>query len=371
MVRDMSSNADQILPEKFQVNVDTVCFSVTGAQMDVDEVTKVLVSTPGGAQQQITNRKSVAGKYGRHALHYRVKSRSPHDHELFVEGSPFANQYGQNVWSSGSVKLACTSTVRRLVRELNIDAASDKIAAWSEGNIELHRVDLAVNFRLDSSQRVDEALTVLKHILVAKRRQCSTHRRYAAYRPKSGKQYQIAVYDKGDQLSLKSSGDHAGDLFRNLSKECEGILRIEVRLRRAELHKLGLPLARDWQLDTSREVFRKYFARLPLHDVTFGPLSAADFEGIDERRRPAMALHKLGVDWRLIYCARTRARHKAYFKGRGIDLDCPNLPGPAISLAELLSKPDAIAKTPRWLIEAGMAPRRSRKRPQASSNRTS
>lgn len=339
--------------------------------MDVDEVTKVLVSTPEGVQQQITNRKPVPGKYGRHALHYRVKSRSPHDHELFVEGSPFANRYGQNVWSSGNVKLACTSTVKHLIRELNINAAPDTIAAWNDGNIELHRVDLAVNFRLESSQQVDEALTLLKHLLVAKRRQCSTHRRYAAYRPKSGTQYQIAAYDKGDQMSLKSSGNHADDLFRNLAKECEGILRIEVRLRRAELHKLKLPLARDWRPETAREVFRKYFARLPLRDVTFGPLSAADFEGIDERRRPAIALHKLGVDWRLIYCARTRTRHKAYFKGRGIDLDCPNLPGPAISLADMLSKPEAIARTPRWLIEAGMAPRRKRKRPQPSLNQVS
>ncbi|WP_185597940.1 phage/plasmid replication protein, II/X family [Burkholderia cepacia] len=329
--------------------------------MDVNDVTTVLVSTPEGTQQQITNRKPVPGKSGRHALHYRVKSRSPYDHQLFVEGSPFANRYGQNVWSSASVKRACTSTVRRLIHELNINATSDKIDAWINGDIELYRVDLAVNFRLESSRQVDDALTQLKRRFIAMRCQCSIHVRYAALCPRGSRHYSIAAYDKGDQMSLKSSGDHADNLFKRLAKECEGLLRIEVRLRRAELKKLGLTLARDWGPGTARDVFRKYFARLPLRDVTFGPLSTTDFEGIDERMRPVLALHKLGADWKQIYSDRTRVRHKAYFKARGIDLDCPSQPDRTVSLLEVLARNGAAAKTPSWLIRAGLAPRRRRR----------
>lgn len=322
----------------------------------------MLVADSDGAYiKTVTNRKRIPGKYGRHALCIRVASRSEKDKELLVEGSPFANHYGQNVWSRASVKLACTSTVQRLIRELNISATPDTVAAWNSGEIELHRVDLAVNFRLDSKQQVDEVLTQLKRQLIATRLQCSIHARYAALCPRNSKQYRIAAYDKGAQLALKSSGDHDNDSFRRLVAECESILRIEVRLLRPELQKLGLTLARDWKPETSRDVFRQYFARLPLHDVSFGPLSSADFDDTAERMRPILALHKFGADWKQIYSERTRTRHRAYFKERGINLDCPNVPGPPISLADVLSTAGIIAKTPQWLIEAGMAPQLKRK----------
>jgi hypothetical protein len=362
MVEYMSSSTEQILPDKFQVNVDTVCFSVTEVQIGADAATKSLITDSNGEYLgEITNRTAIAGSHGRHALQYRVKSRSPHDHELFVEGSPFANKYGQNVWTSGNVKLACTSTLRRLIPKLNIRAMPASIEAWKEGNIALHRVDLAVNFRLESSQQVDEALTQLKRQIIAMRCQCSVHVRYVALRPRRGTQYSIAIYDKGDQMSMNSRRSEADMLFQRLVNECQGILRIEVRLRRAELKKLGLTLAGDWKTDTARDVFRKYFARLPLQDVTFGTLSAADFRGISERMRPVLALHKLNADWKPIYSERTRTRHKAYFKERGINLDCPNAIEVPVSLAGVLSKPGAIAGTPMWLIKAGMAPRRKRK----------
>ncbi|WP_171913316.1 phage/plasmid replication domain-containing protein [Paraburkholderia xenovorans] len=331
--------------------------------MKVEGVTKSMVTNSDGEYlQEMTNRKRVPGRHGHHALHYRVKSKPLEDRELFIEGSPFANRYGQNVWSSGNVKLACTSTMRRLVQKLNISATPDTVTAWNEGDIELHRVDLAVNFRLESSHQVDEALTQLKRQLIEKSCQCTAYARYVAMRPRGGKHYSVAIYDKENQMSLKSSGNHAEALFQQLFKECEGILRFEVRLLRPELRKLKLTQARDWEPGTAREVFRKYFTRLPLGDVTFGPLSAADFEGIDERMRPVLALHKLNADWRQVYSERTRTRHKAYFKERGITLDCPSAPSPALSLATVLSGPNAIAKTPPWLIDAGMAPRLKRRK---------
>jgi len=358
----MRSSTDQILTDKFQVNVDTVCFSVAGVQMEVNATTRSRVTDFEGKYLcDITNRTAIPGKNGRHALQYRVRSRSPHDHELFVEGSPFANRYGQNVWTSGSVKLACTSTLRRLISKLNIRAAPSSTDAWKAGNIDLHRVDLAVNFRLESSQQVDEALTLLKRQFIAMHCHCNVHVRYVALCPRRGTQYSITIYDKGDQMSGNSSKNQADALYRQLIDECQGILRIEVKLRRAELKKLGLTLAGDWKIGTARDVFRKYFARIPLLDVTFGALSASDFEGVSERMRPVLALHKLDVDWKQIYSERTRTRHKAYFKERGVNLDCPNAKEAPVSLAEVLSAPRAIARTPGWLIKAGMAPRRKRK----------
>ncbi|WP_174931657.1 hypothetical protein [Burkholderia lata] len=108
---------------------------------------------------------------------------------------------------------------------------------------------------------------------------------------------------------------------------------------------------------TAKAVFRRYFKRLPLEGISFGPLLESDFEDIDDRMRPVLALHMPGADWRLLYADVARARHKAYFRKLGINLDCPHQVEHQMPFVETISRKDAIARTQTWLIEAGMAPK--------------
>jgi hypothetical protein len=347
------------LPADFQVNIDTVRFSVKDVELALDGVTTAIITSAAGEYlHTITNRKEVEGKSPRHKLQVRYKTLTDSKvGELFVEGSPFAFRYGQNVFSSADIREACIPTLRELSQTLQFTANKETRKAWEDGMIELHRVDLAVNFSLESEAQVRQALKQLAHQIAALPCQSSLHVRYAALVPRSAKKYMITAYAKGAQMRLKTAGNHQEDAFERLVEECQTVLRIEVRLLRRELKDLELTFARDWEANTAKRLFAAYLQKLPVHKVTFGPLSVDDLQQIDERMRPVLALHMHGIDWRPIYSPRTRARHKAYFSAQGIDLNAPHQKRPSISLRDLLSRKRAIMDTPRWLISAGMAPR--------------
>lgn len=349
----------KILSGNFQVNIDTVAFSVTGIDVDIPDTLSALIVTPDGEIiQKRSNRKAILSIDGGSAMQIRHRS-SPNSlsGELTIEGSPYAYFYGQNVWTSDDMTDATLPVIFDICEKLHFKPDKDTQKKWRNGDIELHRVDLAVNFQIDSLNQVDSALTQLKYLLAAQRCQCHLHERYAALSPKNSKEYSVVAYAKGPQMRAKKSKFHDDPLYERLVIACESLLRVEVRLRRSELRKLGLPRVCDWTDDTAKKVFRDYFSRLPLTGISYGPLSEFCFEEIDDRMRPVLALHMLGADWWMFYADVTRARHKSYFRKRGINLDCPHQLEREVPLAEILSRKGAIARTPTWLIDAGMAPK--------------
>lgn len=348
----------EILPDTFQVNIDTLKFSVDDVVIDFSDVTKMMVTSAEGELLCIkTNRKPLPGVFGRHSLQMRCTTKENQNQgELLIEGSPFGNRYGQNVFTSGNLKSACLWTLGR-VRELyDVQVQPETVERWKAGMVELHRVDLAVNFKLDSGDHVDKALKQLKQLLAAQRVQCHLHDKYASLTPRGGKNYSVTAYSKGAQMGLLAARSKSDEVLTKLAADCAAILRIEIRLQRGELQRLGLAQVRAWSPTIARNIYRKYFSRLPLSGITFGPLTSNDFDGVDFRMRPVLAHHKLGTNPKLIYSDRTRVRHRAYFKRLGIDLNVPNDSGQPVSLTDVLSKRGAILKTPQWLTEAGMAP---------------
>jgi len=347
----------QILSSDFQVNIDTVEFSIDEINLEVpDALVSIITSPDGEVLQTRTNRKSMPAVEDGPPLHFRYKSHPDSSTgELFIQGSPYAHIYGQNVWTSDSVRNATIPIIKQICKFLDAPINQTVEKKLTAGQIKLHRIDLAVNFRFDSENQVGSAIMQLKHLLASQRCQSHLHERYVALAPKGSKNYMISAYAKGSQMRVNR--DLNADIRQRLVRACAPLLRIEVRLRSAELRKLGLSYVSDWTRETAKEVFKKYFHRLPLEGISFGPISDEDFENIDDRMRPVLALHKLGVDWRLVYSEATRTRHKAYFRQRGVNLDCPNQLAGDTPLAEVLSRKGAISQTPTWLVEAGMAPK--------------
>ncbi|MGF6764836.1 II/X family phage/plasmid replication protein [Paraburkholderia sp. GAS33] len=352
---------NQILPENFQVNIDTVEFSIDEISLQIHDALISIITTPDGEILQTrTNRKSMpATEYGP-PLQFRYKSRpSLSTGELFVEGSPYAHLYGQNVWTSDSVQNATAPIIKLICKFLKTPINKSIKSKLTDGKIKLHRIDLAVNFQLESENHVNSAITQLKHLLASQGCQSHLHQRYVALAPKGSKYYMISAYAKGSQMRINKNLDT--ETHQRLVRACEPLLRIEVRLRSAELRKLGLAYVSDWTDDTAREVFRKYFHRLPLEGISFGTISEEDFKNVDDRMRPIVVLHKLGFsDWHLAYSEATRTRHKAYFRQRGINLDCPTQADAETPLVTVLVRKGAISPTPAWLVRAGMAPKRRR-----------
>ncbi|WP_186188803.1 phage/plasmid replication protein, II/X family [Burkholderia gladioli] len=358
-----TSNLFASLENRFQINIDTVEFDVEGASVRDLNITTVTLKGPDGqTRYSNSNRVSIHGVDGRHSLQIRYKEYPEHRGRpgiLHVEGSPFANTYGQNVYTSASLRQACILALRRIAKQIDFTAPDEAWARWKAGQIELRRVDLAVNFNLGSPEAVRSYLDRLAHQVVSQRCHSHVHDKYVSVIPRDGSEYSITVYAKGEQLKYNQKAE-ADPRFLRLVEESQALMRIEVRLRHSELKKLKLATVGNWTPERAREVFRTYAGRLPTLDVLSGPLQLAELGDLPNNLRPVYALHKAGTDLNMIYPKRTLARHRAMLRKRGTDINCPAVPD-APRNDDLTARP---MKTPQWMIEERIAPRKKRRTKQ-------
>lgn len=345
---------------KLNVSVDTVEFTISGGNFDIPGANRVVVYDRNNNEScTYGNRIRLHGKFGSHAMHVRVLDSGS---ELFFEGSPYAARYGQNIFSTSNVLRACNIAIKRAVHVFGINPESKIMDGWLSGEAVLKRVDLAVNFRLESKQVIKDVLKQVRRQLVEQYGPTRSNASTVYWAPKGGKQYSIVLYDKEAQVK-HSTKKKANKYSEKLVDECLNVLRIEVRLRAGELKKLGLEWAGSWTEGKAEEVFRQYLAMLKLFSVTSGPLDDDELNRLPARMRPVLALHKLGGHdfHEKIYSGRTCQRHRDFFRGLGIDLRCPNqAEGTIISLDDYLSQANIIMATPDWMIAEGIAPKENR-----------
>lgn len=347
-------NSAKKFKSKIAVNIDTVKLKLEGMLFDIPGASVATLNDCNGKQlNSYGNRVPIKGNYGAHNMHVRTMNSGQ---ELILEGSPFAFRYGQNVYTSSDLLRGCRLVIKRGMEEFDIKPSDSLLEKWREGDITLERVDLAVNFKLDSESEVKDVLKQTGRQLLEHGSPMGSYGSTVYFIPRKGKEYSICFYAKGQELR---QAQKYVDLPSNdrLVKECENILRVEVRLRASELLELGLDKASAWDCDTPEKVFLQYMAKLKLLNVTSGPFNVRDLEDVPARLKPVMALHKSGVDLKRVYSERTCRRHNQFFSGRGIDLRCPNQPVESItSLREYLSPEKVINSPPEWMQAQGLVP---------------
>ncbi len=339
------------------VTVDTVEFTVSGIGWDVSNQTRCLVSNGDGELVFCsTNRLPVTGKYGMHSLQVRY---NPITKTLRVEGSLFGFILGQNVFTSQRLAQGLAYVIQVLKKKLGFSFAMPITELINE-HVTLHRVDLAVNLQFESEPFVKTCLQQITRQLIEQN--CTVHKAFTSvyWTPQEGRYYSIIFYDKGEAVrrqclpKAKRAGDEEQKFVENLCNECDGLLRVEVRLMSAELKKQGLQNVKAWRGDAPKEIFNRYYGNVPVLNVVTSGMSPADFEGVPDRLRPVIALRKLNVPMDMVYSDRTQARHRAEFRKRKIDLNCP-AQETAVPLANFLTA-SRIKPTPPWLIDARFAP---------------
>ncbi|MPV64380.1 phage/plasmid replication protein, II/X family [Burkholderia sp. BE17] len=340
-----------------RVNFDTVEFSVSGIEWDVSGQTSSLVSDGDGALLfDRTNRLPVSGKYGMHNLQVRY---SPTKKMLYVEGSLFGFILGQNVFTSQYLAKGLACVIHALKKELGFTFAVPMRELIYE-HVTLHRVDLAVNLELKSEPFVKTCLQQIARQLIEQH--CTVHKAVTSmyWTPKDGRYYSIIFYDKGEEVrrrcmrKAKSAGDEQQKFIEDLCNECDGLLRVEVRLMSAELKKQGLQNVKAWSGNAPKEIFNRYYGNVPVLNVVSSGLDPTEFEAIPRGLRPVMALHKLNVPMELVYSTRSMARHRAEFRNRNIDPNCP-AQEKVVPLTDVLTA-SRIKPTPPWLVDARFAP---------------
>ncbi|MGS1019421.1 MULTISPECIES: phage/plasmid replication domain-containing protein [Burkholderia] len=340
-----------------RVNFDTVEFAVSGVEWDVSGQKRSLVSNGDGEVLfSSTNRLPITGKYGMHNLHVRY---NPLTKTLSVEGSLFGSILGQNVFTSQRLAKGLVCVIHDLRKKLGFSFAVS-MQELIDKHVTLRRVDLAVNLQFKSGRFVKTCLRQIARQLVEQ--DCAMRKEFTSvyWAPKNGRYYSIIFYDKGEDVRRKSlpktrrTSDERWKFLDNLRDECDGLLRIEVRLQSAELKKQGLQNVKAWSGEAPKEVFNRYYRNVPVLNVVSSGMSRADFEGVPNRLRPVIALRKLNVPMELLYSERTMARHRAEFRERKIDLKPPARPN-AVPLAKVLTA-SRIKPTPPSLVDARFAP---------------
>lgn len=339
--------------EKLLVNVDTIEFWISGMDFgnpSSSEVT-LLDKTTGVIRDRYGNREFMVGKNGIHRMSVRMMNSGK---KLCFSGSPFACVRGQNIFTSADVIKGCAIAIKRAMRVFKIAPPKEVWEKWMEGDINLTRVDLAVNFRMDSEAEVLEVLQQISRQLISRYGTVNKSGTSVCWGPKGGKEYSINFYAKGPQLRRSERYRNHPNRDR-LIGEAENILRMEVRLRSAKLGRLKKASA--WGIDTAEKKFRQYKAHLKFLSVTSGVVSDEELDELPSRLRPVIALHKSGANLESIYSKRSLQRHRAAFRDRGIDLRCPNQAETAITeLRRYLSVKKAINKPPKWMVDAKLVP---------------
>lgn len=341
---------------KVTVNIDTVDFSVNGERNSFnipDAKIANVISPEGELLDSYQNRTSMSGQFGAHSMNVRTLHMG---HQLRIEGSPYGSTYGQNVFTSSDMKKAVLPVLKQACKMFSIKPSKEQKQRWTEGDIDLHRVDLVVNFRLDSETEVLTTLKQIRRQLGEQSGSMKTSGTSVYWAPKDGKEYSIGFYAKGPQMRRQKRFNDLPGKDRLLD-ECASILRIEVRLRAHALREIGLDKVGTWNEDSAQLAFSKYMRRLRLLTVTAGVVTAKELDALPNRLRPVLALHKSGCKLEQIYPTRTLQRHRSDFRKRGVDLRCPNQQAETvIPLTKVLSPKKAIKGAPVWMQEAGLVP---------------
>ena len=339
------------------INIDTVEFSIFSDRNTFaipNATTATVTNSDGEILDRYQNRKAISGKHGTHSLHARTLHSGS---QLKIEGSPYANHYGQNIFTSFDMPKAVSMAINAVTENLGFQYSDEQKSRWISDGVELHRVDLAANFILQSEKECNIILKQLRRQLIEQHGTTRSSGTTVYWSPKNGKEYSIAIYAKGAQMRQLRRFDNFPSKS-DIVRECARILRVEVRLRAPALKKLNLNKTSAWTDKSAQHAFAKYMRFLRIFSITSGAITDKELNSLPHRRlRPVLALHKHGCDLSMIYSESTLKRHLHDFRRLGIDLACPSQPAETTrSLTRILSPKRAAGCAPLWMQKDGLAP---------------
>lgn len=345
----------QTFIRRTDMGIDTVKIRVPDIKLEIADRSRMQIKTwTGEIVKEITNRKPVKGVFGKH----NVQIRSDYlNNEVVIEGALHAFLYGQNVYTSNDLRMTVFNTIKRVRSIMPFEVTDRAKRRWLDGDIEIMGIDVNRNMRFTSNEQVEEILRQIGVQLAYQGTKSYTHGSSVQYSPRDGADYEIGFYNKGIQARLGKIVPDP-DLIK-LGDEVKGLLRIELCLSHAELKRNGLNMLSDWNTKTADMLFDKYFARLPLLNVTWGPVTNDEIQALPEGLKKAIGMHKAGLELSMFYSKGHIQRIYTQARKLGIDMKCKNQQGEPILLKDLLID-ERKAHVPSWILRSKLWSKRSR-----------
>lgn len=339
------------IPRSEDVGIDTVTLRIPYVGDRLSTSYCQTITSDGEVRRGASHSISLKGKNGAHT----VKAwHLPNSQELKIEGTPNGYVYGQNLFSDSNIHASCERMLQRMSRDARLASV---FTTNSLASASVDRIDLFINLRFVDSREAAKVLKQLGLQFAAQQKSVSVYATSAYWNPGRGKSYQVICYAKGLQLEAKRQRMQIkNEFFDKIIDEASGIVRVELRLRKPELEKLRLTSLTAWDVDTPRRVFQKYFERLPIFNVTWGPIRVEELGAFSMAERRIYSLYKLGAPLDEHYAPRIIRKYIAKFRALGFDLNVPNATAEALQLGQLFSNSERIASAPEWVVAAGRAP---------------
>lgn len=313
------SNGQKVL-KGIHVSVDTVDYVIDDLQLNLPTNHSNVVNASKERIRQVSSKYSVPGVSGRATIQSTKLTLSQEANTRFSV-SPAKFLSGQNICSPGNVKLCvgeAHARILRKVKQYSERPAECNSVHLNAGAINLRRVDLFACFALRDAGQVKTLIAYLRELLAAERKG-GIHTyglRYLRYGAKTRTGYHIVFYDKSLEVRQTLGEEYADRLGVR-----DGLLKVELRLERDELSRLGLAKLSAWDESTARRVFRKYVGeviRKASMVVPVAPVSAKALDKLPAPLRPAYTILALGGDIGRVYSERTVRRYRAAFSAAGI-----------------------------------------------------
>lgn len=336
------------------INIDTVEMEIHGENIYLKETTDVVLIRDGQNVGYYQNRIRIPStKKGSHDLHV---STSHNGKKLLIEGCFYGFLHGQNVYTTDNLRSLCMKVAKKvntfLKSHYGLKVYKQIAESIASGDIVLRRVDLAVNYRMDSETHADQILRNIKYQLVSNDSNFHGYGNSVLYSPRDGCDYSICLYAKGAQMRRKKSY-----VPQALKEDCKTILRFEVRLKSKELQKQGMETISNWGKHTPGKLVDFYIPRLKFVDICHNNVEDWIDEVLDEDIEAMSTTQTLIFDsWRKgilsrdSFTTRSWQRYKKLFLEKyRIDISTPVLYQTVMMDIETFLGERAIESLPSWI----------------------
>lgn len=223
---------------------------------------------------------------------------------LQVSGNPAKFLNGHNLYGSDDVAGLLEACLLKAAPALWPDL--DGPPPLHVGDFQISRIDLTASWLMDRESDVVPFLRAMEATVWCPYRgrgvmsDVGTLYYGRTAKGKRAKDWQLKIYAKGLDIGVHRLPD-AAYLVPGLLDVVNRTVRVELTLRRSELKRLGLMLARDWTPEQVAKVWKMYVDKLDFGDATLNTQNRdlQDIPGIKNRHLAEIGNWRAGNDPRL------------------------------------------------------------------------
>lgn len=334
-----------------EVGIDTIRLKLSSSAIRLD---KWHYATMHGAnhvrQRRRTNRIMVPGAYPWCRLVLRVENDAVSDSSsVDITGSLPNFISGQNSWAPGDLNHLLEMALPDALHKLQKNAL--KPQDWSFRAVDIsaapiHEIHLFRCYHFRSKQELQRLLMHIFQLIAARRHGAMTRYRGTGLKwwPRIKGDVEYCLYDKFVEQKWHAACGRIPTGFK-LKHPAPNTLKIEIKLYRKELRRLGLDTVGNWGRDTAARVYERYFGKLfnvASMRIPAPRISERQLRELPQKSRPYYMAAVLGIAPSLLGKPKTVRRHRALFERAGIAIDAK--PRPPIPISKLLGRARTISR---------------------------